>query len=358
MFFANKLYKEDIINISSDNIINWEELKNKSILITGATGLIGTFLVDLLMYRNDNNNDNIMIYAVGRNMEKAIARFKEYLDSQFFVFIQKDVQNPLDINKNVDYIIQGATDAHPIAYTSHPINTILTSVLGMKNILDYASTHNVQRILYLSSDEIYGKNLGDMEIIKEDYCGYIDCNTLRAGYPEGKRVTEALCQAYIKEKNLDIVIARFCRVYGPTMQNDDSKALAQFIRNAVNGENIILKSKGDQPFACCYVADICSALLVLLVNGKNGEAYNISNMASNVTLLQIANILAEYINKEVVFDTPTPLEASGYSKVTKALLDSSKLRQIGWEAQHSMKLGILRTVEILREAKQNGTECI
>ena len=255
MFVNNKLYKEDIDSIASCNL-RWDKLKNKSILITGATGLIGTFLIDLLMYRNIKYNDGITIYAVGRNREKAIARFKNYFDSDLFVFVQHDIQNPLELNAPVDYIIHGASNTHPIAYSTEPINTILLSVLGTKSILDFASSHNVKRTLFLSTVEIYGENRGDVETFKEDYCGYIDCNTLRAGYPEGKRAAEALCQAYIKEKNTDVVTARCCRVYGPTMGNDDSKAIAQFIRNAVKHENIILKSKGDQQYSYCYAADI------------------------------------------------------------------------------------------------------
>jgi nucleoside-diphosphate-sugar epimerase len=201
--------------------------------------------------------------------------------------------------------------------------------------------------LFLSTVEIYGENRGDVEIFKEEYCGYLDCNTLRAGYPEGKRAAESLCQAYIKEKNIDIVIARCCRVYGPTMGDDDSKVIAQFIRNAVNGENIVLKSKGDQQYSYCYVADVCLALLVLLLNGKNGEAYNVSN-SDDISLLEIANILSNYTDKEIVFDAPSSLESAGYSKATKALMDNTKLGELGWEAKYSVKEGIIRTAEILR----------
>jgi len=352
LFSASELYKEDIETIASGKI-DWAKLKNKSIMITGATGLIGTFLIDLLMYRNLKYNDNIIIYAVGRNKEKAFTRLKEYFDTKFFVFIQQDIQSPLELNAPVDYIIHGASNTHPIAYSTEPVNTILLSVMGTKEVLDFASAHNVKRTLFLSTVEIYGTNRGDTETFKEDYCGYIDCNTLRAGYPEGKRAAEALCQAYIKEKNVDVVIARCCRVYGPTMGDDDSKAIVQFIRNAAKSENIVLKSKGEQQYSYLYVADVCSALLFLLLNGKNGEAYNVSDTNCNLTLLQIANILSEYTAKEITFNIPSSVESAGYSKATKALLDSSKLRELGWEARYTIKDGIIRAVEILRYAKQN-----
>jgi nucleoside-diphosphate-sugar epimerase len=347
MFIDNELYKMDIETIASINI-DWDKLRNKNILITGATGLIGTFLIDLLMYRNYQYNDNITIYAVSRNKEKAITRFKEYFDSSLFGFISKDIQDSFEFNAHIDYIIHGASNTHPVAYATEPINTILLSLLGTKSILDFVSNYNVKRILFLSTVEIYGENRGDVEIFNEDYCGYIDCNTLRAGYPEGKRAAEALCQAYIKERKIDVIIARCCRVYGPTMRDDDSKAIAQFLLNAAKEENIILKSKGDQLYSYCYVADICSALLVMLLNGKNGEAYNISNNDFKLSLLEIANILSEYTGKDIVFDTPSQIESSGYSKATKALLDSSKLRTLGWKPVYSLKDGIIRTVEILR----------
>ena len=346
MFIKNSLYNEDLSIIASCDI-NWDKLKNKSVLITGATGLIGTFLIDLLMYRNNNYNDNITIYAVARNKEKALSRLKEYFDTDFFIFIRQDIQNSLELNAPIDYIIHGAINSHPAAFAAEPINIILTSILGIKSMLDFSVVHKVKRTLFLSSGEVYGVNRGDVEAFKEDYCGYLDCNTVRSCYPEGKRAAESLCQAYIKEKNIDIVIARACHVYGPTMGDDDSKVIAQFLRNTVNKENIVLKSKGDQLYSYCYVADICYALLVMLLEGKNGEAYNISDNDDYLSLLEIAHILSEYTYKEVIFDTPSSVESAGYSKATKALLDSSKLRELGWKPMFALKDGIIRTVEIL-----------
>jgi len=350
LFLNDKRYTEDIYAVASGTL-EWDRLKNKSILITGAAGLIGTFLVDLLMYRNNKYNDGITIYAVGRNKEKALSRFKEYFDSRFFVYIQQDIQNPIEINVSVDYIIHGASNTHPIAFSTEPINTLLTCVLGTKFILDFSSIHHVRRTLFISTGEVYGVNRGDVDSFSEDYCGYIDCNIARSCYPEGKRAAESLCQAYIKEKNIDIVIARCCHFYGPTMTDEDSRVIAQFIRNAVNKENIVLKSKGDQLFSYCYVADICTALLVLLLNGKNGEAYNISDNNCNLSLLEIANILSDYTNRKIIFDTPSMAESTGYSKATKRLLDSSKLQKLEWSPMYPIKEGIVRTVEILRNNK-------
>lgn len=347
MFINNDLYRQDIIHIAEYSV-DWRQLNNKGILITGGTGLIGTFLIDVLMYRNNIYKDNITIYAMGRCKEKAVIRFKDYFNSPFFQFIQQDVQSPIDLNIDIDFVIHGASNTHPVAYATAPINTLLLSINGTKNILDFTLTHKVKKILFISSVEIYGENRGDTEYFKEDYCGYVDCNILRACYSEGKRAAETLCQAYITEKNINCVIARCCRIYGPTMGSDDTKVIAQFIRNVCNNEDIILKSKGTQQYSYCYVADICSGLLLLLLKGQNGEAYNISDMNCNISLSQIAQILADNTHQNIRYELPPPIESLGYSKATKALLDSNKLQNLGWSPEYTIKDGLLRSVDILK----------
>jgi nucleoside-diphosphate-sugar epimerase len=353
MFSDNPLYAEDISAIANYDL-DWKRLKNKSIMITGATGLIGTFLIDALMHRNAVYNDAVTIYAIGRNRDKALARFENYLGSNYFFFVQHDIKMPVELDAAVDFIIHGASNTHPAAYAKEPIDTILLSILGTKNVLDFAVEHNIKRTLFLSTVEIYGENRKDVERFQEDYCGYIDCNTLRAGYPEGKRAAEALCQAYINERNIDVLIARCCRVYGPTMGIDDSKAIAQFLRNAGNNQPIVLKSKGTQKYSFCYAADICSAILTVLLSGSTGEAYNISDDASDLSLSEIAAICAEYGKTDVVFDVPSSIESSGYSKATKALMDSAKLRELGWEAEYTLPEGIKRTIRILELSGNSG----
>jgi nucleoside-diphosphate-sugar epimerase len=347
MFSNNTLYKEDIAGIAS-YAIDWERLTNTNILITGATGLIGTALIDALMYRNAVYNDTITVYAMARNIEKATERFGDYFNNPHFIFMRQDVQTPIQIEKEIDFIIHGASNTHPIAYSNDPINTVLLSVIGTKNILDLAVSRNVKRTVFLSTVEIYGENRGDVEQFDETYCGYIDCNTLRAGYPEGKRAAEALCQAYISERKSDIVIARCSRVYGATMSSDDSKAIAQFLRNAAKNENIVLKSKGTQHYSYCYAADICRAILFLLLNGRNGEAYNIADSSKCVSLYEIARLLSNYTKQQIMYDNPDSAEVKGYSKATKAILDCSKIDTLGWKATLSIEKGLIRTLEIMK----------
>lgn len=321
----------------------WSMLDGKTILLSGATGMIGSLLVHVLMDRPED----IRVIAIGRNTERAKERFQDYWSKERFLFISHDINKPLNEFGKVDYVIHAASNTHPIAYAEDPIGTIATNIVGTKNMLDYAVTHQTQRFLFASSVEIYGENRGDTEYFKEDYCGHIDCNTLRAGYPESKRAGEALCQAYRVQDSLEIVIARFARTYGPSMISSDSKAIAQFIKKGLAKEDIVLKSEGTQVYSYSYVADAVSGMLTILLKGDNGEAYNVADINSNISLSNLAQLIAEYTHTKIVYELPDTKEAMGYSKATKALLDSSKLNSLGWRAQWDIKTGIARTLKLL-----------
>lgn len=175
---------------------------------------------------------------------------------------------------------------------------------------------------------------------------------MRAGYPESKRAGEALCQAYIRQKNLDVVIPRFTRSFGPSLLKTDTKALSQFLHKGVSREDIILKSAGTQFFSYTYVCDAVSGLLYCLMKGECGEAYNIADVSCDITLRDLAKIIADYVGRQVVFDLPDAVEAAGYSKATKARLDSTKLRGLGWKAQFDIKTGLEHTIDILRAMEE------
>lgn len=337
------VYKNEIENILIKEYI--DILKNKVIVITGARGLIGGELIDTIMFGNRVHNMNCKIYAVVRNVEAAKNRFCSYADSELLRVVRADInQGELDIEDSIDYFIHGASNTHPIYYSTRPIETILTNTVGTNNVLSFASKHNCKRFLFLSSVEIYGENKGDIESFDEKYLGYINSNTLRAGYPEGKRLGEALCQAYIKEKGLDCVIPRISRCYGPGLLDEDSKALSQFIKNALNKEDIVLKSEGKQFYSYVYVADVVSALFFLLHKGQCGEAYNVTGENSDITLADLSQLIAENASCKVVFDLPDATEIEGYSKATKALLDITKIKKLGWKSQYSIEEGIKRTL--------------
>ncbi len=347
----NKNYKKNLAE-TLDNIPNVNILKDKKILITGASGLIGSAIVDTLVYANLIRRMGIHIYAASRNIKKIKRRFGKFYEEDALTYLHYDASLDINFDINFDYIIHGASNAHPVAYSLQPVETMVINFYGMNNILKYAKDNKVFRTLHISSSEVYGKKQDYKPYHEEDY-GFVDILNPRACYPSSKRAAETLCSSYIKECGLDVVIVRPGHIYGPTMVFDDSRAFAQFARNVINGQDIVMKSSGLQLRSYCYVFDCVSAILTVLLNGIPGEAYNISNRESVVTIRRLAESFAKSCGRKIVFRNPDDIETQGYNLMQTSALDSSKLEDLGWKGLYCIDEGVERTIQILREI-QNG----
>lgn len=332
-------YQEDIKNILSIDGIG--HLHGKSFLITGATGMVGVMLIDALMAMGD-----VKVYAVGRNKKKAQDRLGEYFESMNFEFIEQDVCDPFDDNIKVDYIIPAASNTHPLAYSQYPIETIMINIKGAEYALDLAARCGAT-VVYTSTNEVYGNSVGD-EVFTEDYNGRLNLSNARSCYNESKRTCEAMCQSYIAEKDVKVKIARLCRIFGPTMLETDTKASSQFIMKAVKGEDIVLKSEGNQFFSYTYVADAVAGLLTVLLNGEIGVAYNVCSEKTDIRLKDFAQLCAKINDKKVVFDMPSENERKGYSIAMKAILSNERIKGIGFKPVYEMEDAVMRTVSILK----------
>ena len=333
------LYQEDLERICQTQDL--ASLYGKRFLITGATGLIGVCLIDALMKANAAGAD-ITIYALGRSREKASSRLGEYYDDEHFHFVEHDARVSLADLPAVDYIIPLASNTHPLAYSQFPIETIEINVKGAEYALEKALIDGATVLV-----EVYGNARGE-DIFTEDYTGQLNLRNARACYPESKRLSEALCQSYITEESVKVKLVRLSRVFGPTMLMSDSKASSQFIIKALQGEDIVLKSKGEQLFSYTYVADAVSAMLHVLIHGEDGVPYNIANQACDVRLKDFARLCAEWAKKDVVFDLPSETEQKGFSIAMRAILDNQRLLAIGWQPGYDMKTAINRTLDILK----------
>lgn len=340
------LYQLQLQTIA-EQTLPWDKLENKTLLLSGATGMIGKCLIDLLMLRNKLYGSNIRVIALSRNAETAKRRFEEYWNLPEFTYFSCDINNEIPECGKADFIVHAASNTHPKQYSGDPIGTIASNIIGTKNLLDYAVAHQTERICFLSSVEVYGENRGDVDKFEEAYLGYLDCNTLRAGYPESKRVGETLCNAYGEAHGLPYVIPRLSRLYGPTMLPTDTKAISQFIRKTAVGEDIVLKSEGTQKYSYTFVTDAVNAILYIMLMGENGEAYNVADAESDIELRELASILAQIAGKEVVFELPEESERKGYSTATKAMLDASKLEKLGWNAKVHLLEGLRCTLEMI-----------
>ena len=336
------LYQEDLERIVQVSDIN--RLNGKTFLITGATGLIGVCLIDALMHLN-KKGANITVYALGRNREKAALRLGEYFENSNFHFIEHEASESLIELPKADVIIPLASNTHPLAYSKYPIETIAINVKGAELALEKALACGAM-VLYPSTVEVYGNARGDDDFT-EDYTGKLNLANSRACYTESKRLSEALCQSYIAERGAKVKIVRLSRVFGPTMLMSDSKASSQFIQKALAGEDIVLKSKGEQLFSYTYVADAVGAMLHVLLHGEEGVAYNISNENCNVRLKDFAQLCAEWAHKQVVFELPSETEQKGFSIAMRAILDNTRLKSLNWQPQYAMKDAVCRTLSIL-----------
>ena len=352
MIQNNSLYREDVEK-ALEKIPGLAQLDNKTIFISGATGMVGSCLVDMLMAYSRHDSP-ISVIALARNEDKLRERFAPYLCADNFFYVIGDIGEKVPaLQSRPDIIIHAASNSHPVAYAEDPVGTIKTNVFGLDNLLQYAVQAKVERVLFLSSVEVYGENTTGRERFAEKDFGYIDCNTLRAGYPESKRVGEALCQAYRVKNSVDVVTARLSRLYGPTMQMDDSKVICQFIKKAVDKQDIVLKSSGQAVYSYTYIVDAVAALLTILTQGAAGEVYNIADRQSEISILELAELAAQTAGSKIVHEKPDVTESVGYSNIKSSMMDAGKLEKLGWNALTPLKQGLVKTIKILQE--KNGT---
>lgn len=336
------MYWNDIIDVASLDI-NWQDLSHTNILVTGATGLIGGCLVDVLMAHTPMDYH---VYASGRNRDRAMKRFERYSNNSHFHFVSYDVMSPLSSEIHFDYIIHAASNASPNFFATKPVEIIKANIDGVSNLIEYGLSHGMKRFLYVSSGEVYGE--GDGRSFDEDYSGYVNPTNPRSCYPSSKRAAETLCVSYVSEYGADVVIARPSHTYGPHFTESDNRVYAQFIRNVLRDEDIVMKSTGEQYRSWCYVVDCVSALLYILFRGEKGNAYNIADASSNISIMELAMMIADIGNRKVVKEIPDDIEKRGFNPVTKSVFLTSKLEDLGWKVTGNMRDKMYSCIEELR----------
>lgn len=346
--YDTKQWKRDIDTVL-DIIPELDEMSGKSILITGAAGLICSSVVDILFRYNDTHEKKIQILAAGRWHKEMFGRFNSMVDRDDFTFVSYDsskTNNLIDIH--ADYIIHGASNASPDMILKEPVETMLSNILGMKYLLDYAKETGSKRILYISSSEVYGAKEGN-EPYKEGEYGFIDLLKSRNSYSIGKCAAETMCISYADEYGIESVIVRPGHIYGPTASPYDVRVGSAWAYAVAKGENLIMKSDGSQIRSYVYCLDCASAMLKVLLSGENCHAYNISNPNSIITIKELGEFLAKAGNVELRIELPTYEEKKGFNPMSNSSLEARSLLDLGWRGYFDAKTGLSHTVSILKE---------
>lgn len=357
-FNNDKILEEDIKEVANSKILNLELLKNKTIFITGATGLLGSQMVKTLIYINRVKKLEMRLVLLVKNLNKAQKVFNELLQDKNIIIINNDIMSPIEINEKVDYIIHGASPTSSKYFVEHPVETIDTIINGTKNMLELAKNSKVNSFIFLSSLEVYGKPLMKRAIVEDEY-GYIDNLNIRSSYSEGKRLAECLCVSYNKEYGVPIKIARLSQTFGPGVEYNDERVFAQFIRSAIEKKNIILHTEGKTLRTYCYTKDAIIAILFLMLNGKNGEAYNVTNKNTDITIKEMAQLVCSLFPESkinVKIEVPEDIEKLGYNPEMVIRLDTSKIEKMGWKATTNLSEMLERTKKSIEYRKDKLDE--
>lgn len=342
---ARTTYWEDLAR-AAESIPHLADLRGVRILVTGATGMLCSSIVDILLYLNRVHGAGNTVFVAGRDEQSAANRFGSFGESEGLRFVHYDAtsSSAVALDSEVDFVIHGASNANPALYATKPVETMLANIVGLSTMFELAIAHSAKRLVYVSSSEIYGTKPDTTAFSEDDY-GYLDILNERAGYPSSKRAGESLCIAYGMERDIDSVIVRPGHIYGPAIRDSDNRASAEFTRKALAGQDVVMKSRGTQLRSYCHALDCASAILTVMLRGEPANAYNISNPHSICSISDMAGAFARAGGVNLEFSEST----IGHNLMENSSLASDKLEALGWKPAFDLDYGVERTLATLRE---------
>lgn len=335
----NRIIEQDVKSILAENL-PWNELKNSVIMVTGANGFIPSYIVETLLAIGD-----IKVIALVRNLKKAQEKFKHHRDNPNLEIFVHDLTQPIHFDGHVDYIIHAASQASPKFYGVDPVGTLRANTIGTASLLELAKEQKVKKFLFVSSSEVYGNT--DQELIPENCFGNVNITDIRSCYAESKRMGENMCVCYSSQYDIPVNQIRLAHIYGSGISLDDGRVFADFVKNIINNENIVLNSDGSAKRCFMYITDMIRAMFYIFFNGENRESYNISS-GKETSILELANLLIGlYPEKDLKVSFSDNVLSKGYipSKTKRVMLDTQKLKSLGWDEKIDIKTGFKRMVD-------------
>lgn len=349
----NPIIQEDIEKIISFKAVDWEAFRDKTVLISGANGMLPSYMVETLLFLNVQQHYNIKVVALVRNMEKARKCFCDYTDDSSLEFIVQDVAKPVHYDGDIHYIIHAASQAAPSYYGVDPVGTFKANTLGTINMLELAKDKHVQGFLYYSTGAVYGNLPGEKILLNEDNPGAVNTLDVRNCYGESKRAGENACVCYHYQYGIPTKIVRIFHTFGPRVNLNDGRVFSDFCKNILNNEDIVLKSDGSAKRSFCYVADAVQAYFLILLSGEPATAYNVGgDEYHEITIRDLSQMLvALFPEKElkVIFDiNENDLTYTKMRTPQKQILpDLSKINSLGWYLSTTVRDSFKRTIDSL-----------
>ncbi|HEM3667618.1 TPA: NAD-dependent epimerase/dehydratase family protein [Streptococcus suis] len=344
--------EKDCIAFVRENSELLTALTNKTVFVTGATGLIGSHLVYSLVFANRLLQTNIKIVAAVRSKEKAMYKFADCLSE--IDFHVSDISQEQSYAGDIDFIIHGASVTASRDFVEKPVDTIFTALNGTKNILELAKVKKVKKVVYLSSLEVYGINESKESISEDDY-GYIDFTQVRSSYSEGKRMAECLCVSYASQFQVPVSLARLTQTFGPGVEYQDNRVFAQFARAVIESKPITLHTKGETMRSYCYTKDAVAAIIHILLKGVSGQAYNVANEDTYTSIYDMA-ILASQLDENNICKVKVDLQdinQLGYNPTVKINLETKKLKELGWNPTVQLEAMFQSLITSMKVNKEN-----
>ncbi|MBF0525973.1 MAG: NAD-dependent epimerase/dehydratase family protein [Deltaproteobacteria bacterium] len=341
------IIQEDLAYITSADL-PWESLAGKTVLITGANGFLPAYMVETLLYLNEQRRLDIRILALVRSIAKAELRFGGDTAAKNLIYIEQDVCRPILPPHPAQVIIHAASLASPKFYGLDPVGTLTPNVIGTYNLLEYARQNGSDGFLFFSSGEVYGEVRAEQIPTAETDYGYVDPMQVRSCYAESKRLGETMCVSWNRQYGVPTKVVRPFHTYGPGMSLTDGRVFADFVADVVARRDIFLKSTGSARRSFCYLADAVAGFFTVLFKGENAQAYNVSNDDGEISVKDLAVLVAGLFPELglKVISQPESRPA-GYleSQISRNKADTSKIKALGWEPRVSLQEGFTRTIE-------------
>ena len=335
--------------------ISWNKLEGKTVLITGAYGMLASYMLFMLVYLNESKEMDIKIIVLAKSKEKLEKRIGKLEKYKYISFYASSLESEVCINEDIDYIIHAASLASPDYYGICPVQVLLPNTIGTYLMLQLATDKHAEGFLFFSTGDIYGVVNGKERIMEEDY-GYLDPLDIHNCYSESKRMAETMCKAWNYQYNVQTKIVRIWHTYSPTMNiNKDPRVFSSFVNNIVHKNDITIHSSGKAKRSFCYIADAVAAFFTVLFKGENAEPYNVCNSTEFYSISELAlhlvNLYPEWgLNvKYIKRNQDEPYVENSVANLVPP--DNRKLIQLGWHPQYDIDKGFKRVVRHFMEIK-------